>query len=223
MRADFRNHSPQSTLESDLRFQELIELARRRQQTLAIQHCKKHLISPSTPSAGKAGQRVRQAMALLAFGPETTCPPYKMLYDPARWLALAATFRRAFLALYQLAPLPVLNLSMWAGLAALKLPACLAHDPASRNPDCPTCDSSLLGALARAPEVPAGHHANSIIVCRLTGRVLAGEDAAYALPNGMVYSADACLILSNRGGGRIHCPKTLEVYEWRDLKKVYIT
>lgn len=162
-------------------------------------------------------------MALLAFGPETTCPPYKALYDPQRWHVLAATFRRSYLALFALSPLPLLNLSLWAGLSAMKLPSCFSSEATDHNVDCPTCDKTLLGSLARAAEVPWGHHANSAIVCRVTGKLLAGEDTAYALPNGMVYSGEACESLAKKNSGRIKCPRTNDIFDWQELKKVYIT
>ena len=223
--------SSQSTLEFDLRFQEYIELARQRRHSEAIAHCKKHLIS-LTPSASsttspahikQSAVRVRQAMALLAFGPETTCPPYKALYDTSRWTSLAATFRKAYMSNYNLPPLPLINLSLWAGLAALKLPSCLSSDISEHNTDCPTCDQPSFGALAQAPEVPWGHHANSIIVCRVTGKVLAGEDTAYALPNGMVYSGEACEKLRDAETGKARCPRSGDLFDWDSLKKVYIT
>lgn len=209
-------------MEFDLRFQEFIELARQRQPQAAIQYCRKHLVSTAS-SARNGQQRIRQAMALLAFGPDTTCPPYRALYNSSRWFTLAATFRRSYLALFALPPLPLLNLSLWAGLAAIKLPSCFSPEDTDHSIDCPTCDASLLGSLAKAPEVPWGHHANSAIVCKITGKMLAGEDTAYAMPNGMVYSGEACQQLAARNGGKIRCPRMKDVYEWKDLKKVYIT
>ena len=167
--------------------------------------------------------RIRQAMALLAFDSGTQCPPYKALYSPTRWQTLATAFRSTFLVLHQLPPLPILNLGLWAGLAALKLPTCLSSDLSEHSCNCPTCDVTTFGRLARAPDVPSGHHANSIIVCRITGRVLAGEDTAYALPNGMVYSGEACEEMARRGAGSVRCPRTGESFEFKHLKKVYIT
>ena len=108
-------------------------------------------------------------------------------------------------------------------MAALKLPTCLSSDLEEHNANCPTCEVNTFGRLARAPEVPSGHHANSVIVCRITGKVLAGEDTAYALPNGMVYSGEACEKLSRRGAGRVRCPRTGETFDFHELKKVYIT
>lgn len=162
-------------------------------------------------------------MALLAFGPDTSCPPYKALYSSSRWNALAATFRRSYLALFALPPLPLLNLSLWAGLAAIKLPSCFSPDTTDHSVDCPTCDPTQLGSLAKAAEVPWGHHANSAIVCKVTGKLLAGEDTVYALPNGMVYSGDGCQLLASRNKGQIVCPRTNDIFQWKDLKKVYIT
>lgn len=185
-------------------------------------HCRKHLM-PHAAAVHNGPQRLRQAMALLAFDHDTLCPPYKALYDPSRWLKLASAFRSTFLQNHQLLPMPILNLGLWAGMAALKLPICQASDLAEHNANCPTCDTATFGRLACAPEVPSGHHANSVIVCRITGKVLAGEDTAYALPNGMVYSGEACEELARKGDGKVCCPRTGNVYDLKDMKKVYIT
>jgi macrophage erythroblast attacher len=214
-----------STLEFDLRFQEFIQLARQAKRHEAIAYCRKHLV-PSATATSSGSARIRSAMALLAFGPETTCPPYRAMYDISRWNILADTFRRAFLAFYALPPLPLFNLSIWAGLAGLKLPACASSSDKEHNTDCPTCVSSGLGhfaTLAHQPQVPMGHHVNSVIVCKITGKVLAGEDTAYALPNGNVYSGEALEELAKKGNGSIKDPRSDSTYEWRDLKKVYIT
>jgi len=142
-----------STLEFDLRFQEFIQLARQAKRHEAIAYCRKHLV-PSATATSSGSARIRSAMALLAFGPETTCPPYRAMYDISRWNILADTFRRAFLAFYALPPLPLLNLSIWAGLAGLKLPACASSSDKEHNTDCPTCVSSGLGHFATLAHQP---------------------------------------------------------------------
>jgi len=92
---------------------------------------------------------------------------------------------------------PLLHLSLYAGLASLKLPVC--HDPATKNVDCPVCDGETgseshgpgLGKLAE--EVPFSHHANSTIVCRISGKIMDEDNMPMAFPNGQVYSREVFL------------------------------
>ena len=88
----------------------------------------------------------------------------------------------------------MLNLTLHAGLASLKLPTCFAdNDSASaqHNPDCPICDQEGLGLLAKTREVPFAHHVNSIVVCKITGKIMEGDGLEpMALPNGRVYSRE---------------------------------
>ena len=83
--------------------------------------------------------------------------------------------------------------------------------------------ADAFGSLAQAPEVPWSHHLNSIIVCKITGKVLAGEDTAYALPNGNIYSGEGLEEIAKSGNGKITCPRSGNEFSWKDLKKVYIT
>src|SRR5262249_2532987 len=101
-----------------------------------------------------------------------------------RWKTLIESFRHSIYSLNSLPNEPLLNLSLYAGLAALKLPVCF--DSASKNVDCPVCDGigkstenaitelsspspkalgTGLGLGKLAEEVPHSHHANSTIVC----------------------------------------------------------
>ncbi|PSR73987.1 hypothetical protein PHLCEN_2v10218 [Hermanssonia centrifuga] len=170
-------------LEFDLRLQEFIELSRIRNLMEAIAYQKKHLIQwQDTHSA-----QINQAAALLAYTPATAFGPYKRLYDTARWTSLVQSFRLAIYNLSTLPTEPLLHLTMYAGLASLKLPACYDHE--TKNVDCPVCDDSF-GALAK--EVPFSHHVNSTIVCRLTGRIMDDDNWPMAFPeNGHVYSKEA--------------------------------
>lgn len=55
-----------------------------------------------------------------------------------------------------------------------------------KNENCPVCDSDGLGILAK--EVPWSHHANSTLVCHITGKIMDENNPPMALPNGCVYS-----------------------------------
>ena len=90
-----------------------------------------------------------------------------------------------------------------------------------RNPDCPTCDPAGLGELAK--ECPWSHHVNSIIVCGLTGKVVNDGDGLAVLPNGRVYSRDGLERLACKDDGRVRCPRTGQVFNIEEIRRVYIS
>lgn len=91
----------------------------------------------------------------------------------------------------------------------------------TQNPDCPVCDSSGLGTLAK--ECPWSHHLNSIIVCGLTGRVVQDGDRLAVLPNGRVYSRDGLERLADGDEGRVRCPRTGQVFGMDEIRRVFIS
>ncbi|GAA5899294.1 hypothetical protein JCM8208_001609 [Rhodotorula glutinis] len=68
---------------------------------------------------------LQQVLALLAYGPDTTCRPYQELYAPSRWSSLRSLFRTTFLSLHSLPSIPLLHMSLQAGIASLKTPICV--------------------------------------------------------------------------------------------------
>ena len=109
---------------------------------------------------------------------------------------MVRSFRLAIYNLNTLPTEPLLHLALYAGLVALKLPAC--YDHATKNVDCPVCDGesgpglSPLGLGKLAEEVPFSHHANSTIVCRISGKIMDADNMPMAFPSGHVYSREAC-------------------------------
>lgn len=236
-----------STLEFDLRLQEYIELARARKTEEAIAYTKKHMIQWQETHLSQ----IRAASALLAFPPETTCGPYKRLYDPVRWSTLVSSFRLAVYSLHSLPTEPLLNIALYAGLAALKLPVCYAHGgpkskqtsaasaapdgdgthatlskfttgPSGHNIDCPICDMQSLGQLAL--EVPWSHHVNSTIVCSGMGKITDADNPPMAFPsNGYVYSREFLQEMASKNGGHVKCPRTGVECDFSELRKVFIS
>ncbi|KAG8718739.1 GID complex subunit containing RING finger motif [Ceratobasidium sp. 394] len=204
-----------NSLEFELRLQEYIEIIQQGKTAEAMVYLKKYLITwyESHP------QQCRQAAALLVCPPSMGMSTYKELYDPHRWHFLIRTFRHAVYALYNIPTTSLLALGLSAGLASLKLPAC--YDPAQRNVDCPVCDTDGLGILAK--EVPWSHHVNSVIVCRITGKIMDEDNPPLCLPNGQVYSQRALKDQANRNDGRVTCPKTGEVFAFTQARKMYIS
>ncbi|KAF5379199.1 hypothetical protein D9615_005906 [Tricholomella constricta] len=212
-----------STLEFELRLQEYIELTRARKSQEAIAYSKKHLV----PWQETHLAQIRSASALLAFPPDTTCGPYKRLYDPSRWHNLVHSFRAAIYTLNTLPTEPLLHLALYAGLASLKLPVC--YDPATKNVDCPVCDgepgsgSQGLGMGKLALEVPFSHHANSTIVCRISGKIMDEDNMPMAFPDGNVYSKEALEQMAAKNGGLVTCPRSGTTCELSALRKVFIS
>ncbi|KAJ6588773.1 CTLH/CRA C-terminal to lish motif domain-containing protein [Mycena capillaripes] len=211
-----------STLEFDLRLQEYIELSRASKRQEAIEYSKKHLI----PWQETHLDQIQQAAALLAFPPNTSYARYKRLYDLARWPTLIHSFRLAIYSLNTLPTEPLLHLSLYAGLASLKLPACYVHP--TKNVDCPVCDgeagsgSQGLGKLAE--EVPFSHHANSTIVCYITGKIMDADNMPLAFPDtGYVYSREAMEEMSLKNDGMVTCPRSKATCKFSALRRVYIS
>ncbi|GAA5892592.1 hypothetical protein JCM5296_006170 [Sporobolomyces johnsonii] len=124
-----------SPLEFNIHLQAYIELCRARELTKAIAYAQKHLSpatapDPEAPPAEDADPasspmaELKRAMALLAYPPDTTCRVYQALYSPARWRSLTALFRSTFLSLHSLPSIPLLHMSLQAGVASLKTPIC---------------------------------------------------------------------------------------------------
>ena len=65
---------------------------------------------------------IQQAMALLAFKPNTHIRRYQKLFSICRWVGLIDQFRQENFALYQLSQRSVLSVTLQAGLSALKTP-----------------------------------------------------------------------------------------------------
>ena len=121
------------------------------------------------------------------------------LYDLSRWNTIAKTFRLASYTLNTLSTEPLLNLALYAGLVALKVPACF--DNSTKNVDCPVCDGESgsgfqLGLGKLAKEVPYSHHANSTIVCQISGKIMDEDNMPMAFPDGHVYSREVRNLLS---------------------------
>ncbi|KAH6917944.1 macrophage erythroblast attacher isoform 1 [Coprinopsis sp. MPI-PUGE-AT-0042] len=211
-----------STLEFELRLQEFIELCRSAKQSEAIAYMTKYLL----PWQETHLSQIQQASGLFAFPAHTGCPPYKRLYDGSRWLNLVNSFRIAVYTLNSIPTEPLLHLALYAGLVALKLPAC--YDHATKNVDCPVCDGESgkstqpLGLGKLAEEVPFSHHSNSTLVCRITGKIMDENNFPMALPNGRVYSRQALVEMAEKNDGIVTCPRTGDRVSMSELRKVFI-
>ncbi|CAG8813725.1 28280_t:CDS:2, partial [Gigaspora margarita] len=132
------------------------------------------------------------------------------LYDPIRWERLIARFRIDFYELNALPSQPLLNVTLQAGLSALKTPMCYQHE--NKNIDCPVCSPDTLGTLAK--DLPMNHHVNSTLVCRISKKIMNEDNYPMILPNGFAYSRDALAEMASKNDEKVTCPRTGEVYEF---------
>ncbi|GAA6019448.1 hypothetical protein JCM10207_001390 [Rhodosporidiobolus poonsookiae] len=165
-----------SPLEFTLHLQAYIELCRSRNLLGAMQYARKHLSPAAVAEMNGAGEdgaaptdskdgagegegsshmaELSRAMALLAYPPETTCMVYQDLYSPARWSTLRTLFRSTFLSLHALPSIPLLHMSLQAGLASLKTPICCPVP--SGAPTAPASAYPLGGPALRTTITPEG-------------------------------------------------------------------
>eukprot|EP00842_Homolaphlyctis_polyrhiza_P005400 jgi/Hompol1/5861/HPOL_001115-RA len=194
-----------STLEFNLRLQEYIELVRSRSLAQAITYARKYL----TPWSETHMREIQQAMGLLAFNPSTDCGSYRMLYSPSRWNQLIDQFLSDNYTLSCLTLEPLLHTTLQAGLSALKTTTC--YQAATKNINCPVCDSDTFGYLAE--KLPCSHHVNSCIVCRMSGKIMDADNPPLVLPNGHVYSSLALQEMAARNKGTVRCLSTGAVFQ----------
>ncbi|KAG8817727.1 GID complex subunit containing RING finger motif, partial [Serendipita sp. 399] len=204
-----------STLEFELRLQEYIELARAKRTSEAIAYWGKHL----KPWGDTHLERIERGAMLLIMPPMTKCKRYERLLSDNRWTLLIVHFRKAIYQLHSLPTNPLLYYALSAGLTSLKVHSCA--EKSSFNVNCPLCDEQRLGVLAK--EVPLSHHANSTIVCRISGEIMNEDNPPLAFSNGNVYSFKALKEIADRNDGKAKCPRTGLIQDFTALQKVFIS
>ncbi|KND01537.1 glucose-induced degradation complex subunit FYV10 [Spizellomyces punctatus DAOM BR117] len=204
----------QSTLEFNIRLQEYIELVRQQKKEEAIKYSRKYLTAWHVTHM----KEIQQAMALLAFSPDTSCDAYRDLFDESRWDALIEQFHADNHALHNLTSQPLLTMTLQAGLSALKTPMCYHEGDHAIN--CPICAGDTFGVLAE--DLPNAHHVNSCIVDRISGVIMDEDNPPLVLPNGYVYSAQSLQEMAAQNGGVVTCPRTGLQYHMSTTRKAFI-
>eukprot|EP00002_Diphylleia_rotans_P036655 TRINITY_DN80_c0_g4_i2.p1 TRINITY_DN80_c0_g4~~TRINITY_DN80_c0_g4_i2.p1 ORF type:complete len:393 (-),score=94.05 TRINITY_DN80_c0_g4_i2:117-1295(-) len=203
-----------STLEFQLRLQEFIELVRSERLVEAITYARKHL----QPNADTNIKELQQAMTLLAFLKDTTCPVYKKYFDPNRWEDLVQQFQKDNHMLHNLTTESVMALTLQAGISAMKTPFCYNTEHKNRN--CPVCQPPL---DKLAEQLPFAHLAHSSIVCRISGNIMDEDNPPMMLPNGYVYSRESLQEMASKNGDMVVCPRTGFTCKFSELKKLFIS
>lgn len=79
------------------------------------------------------------------------------MYDDERWTGLRNQFRETFFGIYGITSIPLLSLTVFAGLASLKLPACL---PSAPHASLSTSDKEQQVAIPSLAASPPVHFMN---------------------------------------------------------------
>lgn len=214
--------------EYEIRVQQYTELIRHgttQKRMEAMAHAQKYL----APYSSVRNEQFLNAAGLLVQPLDTKTPPYASMFSPHRWQTLSELFVHTQHNLLSLPYRPSLHVALSAGLSALKTPACHSqYNPASSSTPseatlanmtslCPIC-SMELNELAR--EVPYAHHTKSYV-----------ENDPIVLPNGRIYGRDRLEELQRKlaggvgeiGEGEVRDPATGEVFNWVEVRKVYIS
>lgn len=146
-----------STIEFQLRVQEMVELIRSDKRLAAVKHAQKYFPAFEQDQL----KEIRECMALLAFPVNTEIQKYQKLFDPGRWDELVLKFRLENYRLFQLPTQSVLSEAIQAGLSALKTPQCYSKN--SKNSNCPVCQPNINEI---AEPLPYSHCAQSRLICR---------------------------------------------------------
>ena len=200
------------SLEFQLRVQEFVELVRVGDTKGAIAHARSYL----APWAQQYPSELQRAAALLAFGPNTSCPPYAALLSEERWQDLESLFKSELFRLHSLPPSSLLEIHLQAGLSALKTPQSLSDGCGPRDP------LHLPAYRKLSEKLPYAKHVHSKLICALTGAVMTEHNPPMALPNGFVYSQEGLEEMAAAHGGKVTCPNSGAIYEVSDLRRVFI-
>ena len=206
-----------STLEFNVRLQEYIELVKAGNKLEAVRHARKHLCGPGEDPGHLA--MVQQAMALLAFQPDTAVTPYADLFREERWQQLIEQFRAENYRLFQLCSQSVFSVALQAGLSGLKTTQCYNRPQLERNSQCPVCVTPL-NELAAV--LPFAHCSQSRLICFISGKPLNENNQPMMLPNGFVYGEAALTKMAVENDGQIVCPRTKDIYSITEAEKIYV-
>ncbi|KAM7542488.1 hypothetical protein Aperf_G00000004780 [Anoplocephala perfoliata] len=211
--SSFRLKHVETSFDFDLRIFEFYLLVREDKRIEAVNHARQYLNNFQETDHYRS-RRLGQAMVLLIMRTvDEVKEKAKQNELNEEWIA--KRFHLALMNFYSFTSLTPFLLTVRAGISAIKTPFCY-HDR-TRNPNCVTCHP-LINRYAQS--LVFGHHDQSILTCYQTGLVMNEDNPPMALPNGFVYSLRGIEQLTK--DGYIRCPKTEEVFEAGQAKRVYV-
>jgi macrophage erythroblast attacher len=164
-----------SSLEVELRIQQLVVLVRDNDFQAALQFARSKL----APFMASFPHLVQQAMMLLALRRDTLMNPYRQYFSEGRWSFLAETFMNDAYSVFKVAGFSALQSSTILGLTASKTCVCSSADYAVS--ECPAC-MPLFSAVV--PLLPQGPRQHTALLCPLQRCVMDDVNPPLALPSG---------------------------------------
>ena len=229
-----------SSLEVELRIQQMVQLMRDDNYPAAIQFARAKL----APFLASFPHLVQQAMMLLALRSNTLMEPYRRFFSDGRWSFLAATFTSEAYRVFRVAECSALQASMLIGLTAAKTCVCGSADFAVA--DCPACSPLFAAVVHLLPQGPRQHTA---LICPWQHCLMDDHNPPLALPSGRYvthlqfvflsaltcafvasHATVRCSVISTSAAdhmlltlGHIECPTSGQVYSMSELKRCYIS
>jgi macrophage erythroblast attacher len=164
-----------SSLEVELRIQQLVVLVRDNNFQAAVQFARAKL----APFMASFPHLVQHAMMLLALRRDTLMEPYRQYFSEGRWLFLAETFITTAYEVFKVSGFSALQSSTLLGLTAAKTCVCCSAGYAVS--ECPAC-MPLFSAVV--PLLPHGPRQHTALLCPLQRCVMDDVNPPLALPSG---------------------------------------
>lgn len=207
-----------SRFEFKVRKQGFLELVRGGKTAEALEFARVQLV-PFLAGSDENVAEFQQATATLAFiGMESS--PYQALFADSQWAGLVELFRKEVYKLHNFTSDSLLSMHLQAGLSALKNPTSFKKENA--NKDDPL---SIKEFQELAADLPYTKHVHSKLVCHITGEIMDEDNPPMVLPNGYVYSLEGFKSIATKypnGTRTVACPRTGELYDFKDLARAFI-
>jgi macrophage erythroblast attacher len=164
-----------SSLEVQLRIQQLVVLIRDNNYAAAIQFARTKL----APFMTSFPNLVQQAMMLLALRCDTLIEPYRGYFSEERWAFLADAFIGDAYRVFKIAGMSALQSSTILGLTAAKTCVCGTSDFSV-----PKCHACLPLFATIVQWLPQGPRQQTALLCPLQGCLMDDTNPPLALPSG---------------------------------------
>ncbi|VDP07213.1 unnamed protein product [Soboliphyme baturini] len=217
-----------STLEIKVRQQEFIEMIRQGLCREALRYASRHFSHVDKD----LWPDLLPVMGLLIYRENTKIEAYKSLFAPDRWVQLMKDFRVENARLYHLSKSSAFAACLQCGISSMKTAKCVQRQNSaepkgfdesnllkSREKDCPICCDEVRELAA---PLPCAHATQSRLICAYSGEPLNENNPPMVLPNGMAYGHNSLMAIMAENNGRIVCPRTKDVYEFEQAKRVYV-
>lgn len=210
-----RLHRIGSSLETEVRVQQCVELVREGRTAEAIKYVQAFFGNKSNLYGAQwaGNNNLLHLMGLIALGKDSIRPEHKPLLSEERYITLIDLFRLENERIYKLCPQSSFSACLQAGIAVHKTPQCKKQ----ANSRCIVCNS----VYELSEGLPYTHLSTSRLFCSISGEPFDTEDnRPMMLPNGFVYGEKSIRKLAKNN--EFVCPKTRIVHSLDDLQRVFV-